>query len=93
MEEILPLVETYVFVEHSNKPVITISGNDLVTATKEEFEAGIDIFKDLNIHINFYVPTNEVEGDEDDDDDDNNTNELKQARLQYKLNKATLMRK
>ncbi|KAL4221800.1 hypothetical protein ACF0H5_020054 [Mactra antiquata] len=100
-EEILPLVESYVFVQHSNKPVITISGRDVITGTKEQLLEGIKIFEDLSIHVDFMVPINEVDdtddvvdddnNGDDDDDDMNRTSELKQARLEYKLSKATLM--
>ena len=44
-EEILPLVESYVFVQHSNKPVITIAGKDVITGTKEQLDEGMNIFK------------------------------------------------
>lgn len=93
-EEILPLVESYVFVQHSNKPVITIAGRDVVTGTKEQLEEGINIFKDLSIHVDFMLPVNEVDDRDESSDEDvdiNDTSEMKKARLEYKLSKATLM--
>lgn len=56
----------------------------------------MDFFQDLSIHVDFMLPVNEVDDRDDGSDDDvdiNDTTELKKARLQYKLSKATLMRK
>ncbi|XP_060573318.1 calsyntenin-1-like [Ruditapes philippinarum] len=93
-EEILPLVESYVFVQHSDKPVITIAGKDVITGSKEQLDEGMDIFKDLSIHVDFMLPVNEEDDrdeTESENDDVNDTSEMKKARLQYKLSKATLM--
>ena len=94
VEEILPLVESYVFVEHSNKPVITVSGHEIVTGNKNEFKNGLKIFKDVGVHVDFFLPNvEEDESDDDDDDDDemNNTSDLQQPSLDFKLNKAAHM--
>lgn len=91
-EEILPTVDSFIFVEHSNKPVITIAGHNVVTGNKEALEKGMPVFKDVSIHVDFYVPTNEVEGGEDEEEImDNETTDLKKPHTQYKLGKATLM--
>ena len=99
MEEILPIVESYVFVEHSNKPVITITGRPVITGSHEEFKAGIDVLRDISIHVDFNVPPSDVDdgvertSTETDEVMDNFTLELKKARLEYKLAKTTLVRK
>ena len=96
MEEILPVVESYVFVEHSNKPVITISGRPVVTGSHEDFKDGIDILRDISIHVDFSVPPADVDDSTDTSTEevmDNFTSELKKARLEYKLAKTTLIRK
>ena len=98
MEEILPIVESYVFVEHSNKPVITITGRPVVTGSHEDFKAGIDILRDISIHVDFNVPPADVDDSVDststetEEVNDNFTRELKKARLEYKLAKTTLIR-
>lgn len=38
-------MDSYVFVQHSKKPVITVAGNNVITGTKHDFEVGINIFK------------------------------------------------
>jgi hypothetical protein len=53
-------------------------------------------FQDLSIHVDFMLPVNEEDDrdeTESENDDVNDTSEMKKARLQYKLSKATLMRK
>ena len=49
--------------------------------------------QDVNIQVDFMLPTNEVEDDESDDMDINYTTDVKMPQLSYKLNKASLMRK
>ena len=95
VEEILPLVESYIFVEHSNKPVITISGRPVVTGSHADFKTGVDILKDINIHVDFPVPPADIDDSSEGSDDvmDNFTSELKKARLEYKLSKTSLIRK
>ena len=95
MEEILPMIESYVFVEHSNKPVITISGRPVVTGSHADFKTGVDIMKDINIHVDFHLPLADVEESSEVSEEatDNYTSDLKKARLNYKLSKATLIRK
>lgn len=44
-EEVLPGVDSYVFVQHSNKPVITVTGNNMVTGNRQGLEDGINVFK------------------------------------------------
>ena len=54
------------------------------------------LFQDLSIHVDFMLPVNEVDDrdeSEDETEDINDTSDMKKARLQYKLSKATLMRK
>ena len=53
-EEILPLVESFVFVQHSNKPVITVAGNNIVMDHSEHFEEGVNVFK-VSINISALV--------------------------------------
>lgn len=89
------MIESYVFVEHSNKPVITISGRPVVTGSHEDFKNGIDILRDINIHVDFHVPPADIDDSEEADEEvmDNFTSELKKARLEYKLAKTSLIRK
>lgn len=47
----------------------------------------------MSIHVDLMLPTNEVEDDDSDDVDINDTTSVKMARLNYKLHKASLMRK
>lgn len=93
VEEILPLVESYIFVEHSNKPVITISGRPVITGSHDDFKTGIDILRDINIRVDFHVPPADIDESSEDSEEvvDNFTSELKKARLEYKLSKTTLI--
>ena len=83
------------FVEHSNKPVITISGRPVVTGSHADFKTGVDIMKDINIHVDFHLPLADAEESSEVSEEatDNYTSDLKKARLNYKLSKATLIRK
>ena len=88
-------MESYIFVEHSNKPVITITGQAVITGTHEDFKTGIEILRDINIHVDFHVPPADIDDGSDGSEEvmDNFTSELKKARLEYKLSKTTLIRK
>jgi len=93
-EEILPLVESYVFVEHSNKPVISLSGHEIVTGSKNELKNGIQIFKDVGVHVDFFLPDDDVDDSDDEDEEEvmnNETSDLQQPSLDFKLNKAAHM--
>lgn len=94
VEEILPLVETYVFVEHSSTPVITISGRPVITGTTAQFAEGISILADTTIHVDFHVAATEIAdmNDSEEVENENGSDEMKTATLDSKLSKATLMR-
>ncbi|XP_052239377.1 calsyntenin-1-like [Dreissena polymorpha] len=72
-EEILPLLETYIFVEHSNRPIITMSGKQVVMGYRDTLETGLDIFRDVNIHVDFMLSTN---GEENRNDTDSEEEEI-----------------
>ena len=100
MEEILPQVDTYVFVEHSNKPVITITGQKVVTGSVRSYNTtGVKVFKDMSIHVDLFPTGNMINEDvEEDDESDqeevsNETTEKKQDGIGYKVNKVSLLGK
>ncbi|XP_052820874.1 calsyntenin-1-like [Mya arenaria] len=80
IEEILPLKESYIFVEHSSKPVITVTGKNLVLGHQSELDTGLPVFKDVSIHVDFMLASNSVEDSEDESEEiGNDTSDMHDA--------------
>ncbi|KAK3592451.1 hypothetical protein CHS0354_001571 [Potamilus streckersoni] len=98
-EEILGTVQSYVFVQPTQSPIITISGKKLYHATPTSLRAGDLIFRDIIIEVDtqLQIPDKEVDIAEDDEVEeakgplytiDNNSSGDKQQRLEYKMSKT-----
>lgn len=96
-ETVLPLTESYVMVEQTKQPSITVQGKQLIEASVRDLKAGRRVFIDVNIHVDMNIQGDFVDEilDNDnshvDDIEDNLNNfsyENKAHKLQLKLEKT-----
>ena len=101
-ETVLPLTESYVMVEQTKQPSITVQGKQLIEASVRDLKAGRRVFIDVNIHVDMNIQGDFVDEilDNDnshvDDIEDNLNNfsyENKAHKLQLKLEKTLRLRK
>ncbi|XP_061162635.1 calsyntenin-1-like [Saccostrea echinata] len=90
VETFLPKVDSYILVRPAATPSITLRGHPSIRATEDKLKAGVRIFEDINISVDFAVEktggkVNHILG-EDEIKDGNSDIELgKEEKLQLKL--------
>lgn len=92
-EIFLPVVQSYILVRPAAEPSITIRGRSTLSSTVDKLKAGVPIFEDINISVDFAVENTEgkvnhiLGKDEIQGDGDHNIELGKEEKLQLKLEK------
>jgi hypothetical protein len=96
-ETFLPVVDSYILVTPAVKPSITLRGQSSLRATQDKLKAGLRVFEDINISVDFAVEkktggkVNHILGDQI-EDGDLNVKLGKEEKLQLKLQKKKAKR-
>lgn len=97
-EIFLPVVQSYILVRPAAEPSITIRGRSTLSSTVDKLKAGVPIFEDINISVDFAVENtegkvNHILGKEEIQGDGDHNIELgKEEKLQLKLEKKKAKR-
>lgn len=97
-EIFLPVVQSYILVRPAAEPSITIRGRSTLSSTVDKLKAGVPIFEDINISVDFAVENTEgkvnhiLGKDEIQGDGDHNIELGKEEKLQLKLEKKKAKR-
>lgn len=92
------MVQSYILVRPAAEPSITIRGRSTLSSTVDKLKAGVPIFEDINISVDFAVENTEgkvnhiLGKDEIQGDGDHNIELGKEEKLQLKLEKKKAKR-
>lgn len=92
------MVQSYILVRPAAEPSITIRGRSTLSSTVDKLKAGVPIFEDINISVDFAVENTEgkvnhiLGKDEIQVDGDHNIELGKEEKLQLKLEKKKAKR-
>lgn len=97
-EVFLPVVHSYILVRPAAEPSITLRGRSTLSSTLDKLKAGVTIFEDINISVDFAVENTEgkvnhiLGKDEIQGHGDDNIELGKEEKLQLKLEKKKAKR-
>lgn len=92
------MVQSYILVRPAAEPSITLRGKSTLSSTVDKLKAGVPIFEDINISVDFAVKDSEgkvnhiLGKDEIQGDGDDNVELGKEEKLQLKLEKKKAKR-
>lgn len=92
------MVQSYILVRPAAEPSITIRGRSTLSSTVDKLKAGVPIFEDINISVDFAVENTEgkvnhiLGKDKIQGDGDHNIELGKEEKLQLKLEKKKAKR-
>lgn len=91
-------MDSYILVKPAIKPSITLRGQSSISATEDKLKAGIRVFEDINISVDFAVEkstdgkVNHILGEDKTEDGDSNVELGKEEKLQLKLERKKAKR-